>query len=106
MASKQGMEEGWSENNHALYFDLTTISLAVYAGDDDLVDIARSRLFFRLSKPFPMGHFELDGTQPHETERPTALHYVTFNLIGWIHVAQVSYGEGGGSLGNVLGSNV
>ena len=84
------MEEGWCHNNHALYLDLSTISLALYAGDDDLVDTARSRLFYRLSKPAPKGHFSLDGGQPEETTRPTALHYVTFNLIGWVHVAQVS----------------
>ena len=44
---------------------------------------------FRLYKRPRRGHFNLDGSQPHETTRPTALHYVTFNLIGWVHVAQV-----------------
>jgi hypothetical protein len=35
------------------------------------------------------GHFALDGNQPHETVRPTSLHYITFNLIGWFHNALI-----------------
>ena len=31
----------------------------------------------------------LDGSMYHEISRPTALHYITFNLIGWIHAALV-----------------
>ena len=41
MNSKIGYDEAKSENNHALYFDLSTLSLAVYAMEDDLVDMVR-----------------------------------------------------------------
>jgi len=87
MTSQQGHEEGRSLNNHAVYFDLSVLSLSLYSKNDDLVDITRTRIHFRLTKVAPIGHFGLDGSPPHETTRPTALHYVTFNLIGWIHLA-------------------
>ena len=47
MTSAQGLAEGSSENNHGLYFDLTTISLSLYGCDDELVDLARARLHYR-----------------------------------------------------------
>jgi Alginate lyase len=87
MNSKQGHEEATGENNHGLYADQTVMALALYAFEDDLVDIVRTRLHFRLAKPYPVGHFGFDGSQPHELSRPTSLHYITFNLAGWIHVA-------------------
>jgi Alginate lyase len=87
MNSKQGHEEGRSFNNHALYADITVLALATYAHEDNLVDVIRSRLHYRLSRPYPLGHFALDGSQPHETKRPTSLHYITFNMVGWVHVA-------------------
>ena len=89
MTSKQGNEEVTSTNNHGMYFDMSTLALANYGNDMDVVDYARSRLRFRLTHLFPDGHFAYDGSQPHETARPTALHYITFNLIGWIHCAQI-----------------
>ena len=89
MTSPQGQEEGISTNNHALYFDLSVASLSVYAMRDDLVDAAMGRLLYRLQTPYPLGHFAANGSQPHEYRRPTAMHYVTFNLIGWIHMGLV-----------------
>ena len=90
MHSQQGKEEAASLNHHGLYFDLTVLSLSVYAYEEDMADSARSRLMYRLSKRYPEGHFQLDGTQPYEMERPekpAALHYATYNLVGWIHAA-------------------
>ena len=89
MTSHQGNEEVTSTNNHGMYFDMSTLALANYGNDMDVVDYARGRLRFRLTHLFPDGHFAYDGSQPHETARPTALHYITFNLIGWIHCAQI-----------------
>lgn len=89
MTSSQGKEEVTSTNNHGMYFDLSTLALASYGNDMDVVDYARARLRFRLTHNYPDGHFSYDGGQPHETARPTALHYITFNLIGWIHCAQI-----------------
>jgi hypothetical protein len=89
MISPQGQEEGISTNNHALYFDLSVASLSVYAMRDDLLDATMARLLYRLQTPYPLGHFAENGSQPHEYRRPTAMHYVTFNLIGWIHTGLV-----------------
>ena len=81
--------EGNSPNNHGLYFDLSCLAMALYGKNDELVDYARQRLHYRLAKLFPLGHFTSDGAQPHETKRPTALHYITFNLVGWVHIALI-----------------
>ena len=89
MVSPQGQEEGISTNNHALYFDLSVASLSVYSMRDDLLDATMTRLLYRLQTPYPLGHFAVNGSQPHEYRRPTGMHYVTFNLIGWIHTGLV-----------------
>ena len=88
--SAEGREAVSAPNHHGLYFDLTVLSLASFAFEDDMVDGARSRLLHRLKSPYPVGHFGLDGSQPYETdrpERPAGLHHATFNLLGWLHAA-------------------
>lgn len=90
MRSTQGHQMGLSFNHHGLYFDIMTLSTSLYAKDDDLVDVARRRLYFRLSKEAPDGHFDKDGAQPHEINKPTALHLVTVNVAGWIHAALIN----------------
>ena len=87
MKSEQGRDEGNSLNNHGLYFDIQVLSLAIYAMHDDMIDETRSRLLYRLTKMPPLGHFDINGSSPHEVARPTALHYVTFDLVGWVHAA-------------------
>lgn len=87
MQSGQGHEVGYAFNNHGLYFDLSVLSLAVYAKVDDIVDVTRSRLHYRLSKLAPDGQFGLDGSLYHEISRPTALHYIVVTLTGWVHAA-------------------
>jgi Alginate lyase len=90
MNSKQGHEETYMLNNQGLYADQIVLSLSVYAQDDDLVDIVRSRLRYRLSKPYPLGHFDWDGSQPYETPRLQSLHLITYNLAAWVHVATIN----------------
>lgn len=87
MKSEQGRDEGNSLNNHGLYFDIQVLSLAIYAMHDDMIDESRTRLYYRLSRAPPLGHFDTNGSSPHEVARPTALHYVTFDLVGWVHAA-------------------
>ena len=85
--SDMGSEEAKALNNHGLYFDVTTFALFLFSEEDYYVKTAKNRLLFRLAKEFPIGHFDRMGNQPHETSRPTGLHYITFNLVGWIHAA-------------------
>lgn len=89
MSSNQGVAEARSPNNHGVYFDLTTLALSTYAHDLQSIDFARARLQFRLEHAYPLGPFSFDGSQPHETIRPIGLHYITFNLAGWFHCAQI-----------------
>ena len=75
---------------HGLYLDVTMLSLFIFAQEEDFfVHTARNRLLFRLANEHPIGHFDADGGQPHESGRPTGLHYITFNLVGWIHAALI-----------------
>jgi Alginate lyase len=90
MKSEQGHFEAKSSNSHGVFVEESLLALALYAQEDDLVDVIRSRLHFRLSKPYPIGHFALDGSQPHESSKGAALHYITFALAGWIHAAQTN----------------
>lgn len=90
LESDMGNDEAKALNNHGLYFDLYTFSLFLYSQEDYFIHTARARLLFRLSRPSPVGHFALDGSQPHEYNRPTGLHYAAFNLIGWIHSAEIN----------------
>jgi len=87
MKSTQGHEEGYAANNHGLYFDISTLALAIYSKDIVNGDYARGRLKYRLTKPYPLGHFSPDGSQPYELMRTNCLHYITFNLVGWMHAA-------------------
>jgi hypothetical protein len=89
MVSKQGHEMGRAAGTHGLYFDLVVLSLAVYAKNDDLVDVTRSRMKYRLHTLAPSGHFGMDGSQPHEVVASDSLHAATFNLLGWIHAATI-----------------
>ena len=87
MSSTQGHDEGHSRNNHALYFDITLLSCSIFSFNDDTLDQTRARLKYRLTKPYPYGHFDRNGALPDELSRPIAFHYLTFTLVGWIHAA-------------------
>ena len=89
LQSDMGRDEARALNNHGLYLDVTALSLFVFAREDFFVRTARRRLLFRLASPHPIGHFDADGGQPHESGRPTGLHYLTFNLAGWVHAALI-----------------
>lgn len=73
LTSKMGFAEVIALNNHGLYFDVTVFSLFLYAKEDNYVDSARARILYRLAKESPLGHFALDGSQPHESSRPTGI---------------------------------
>jgi hypothetical protein len=89
MTSHMGQEEGYMLNNHGMFFDLSTLALSVYSNDIDSIDDAHTRIQYRLTGIWPNGHYAYDGTPRNEIMRPTSLHYVTFNLVGWIHIASI-----------------
>jgi len=90
LRSNMGNDEARALNNHGLYFDMSTLSLFLYTKEEHFINSAKQRLLFRLTKPYPFGHFAVDGSQPHELNRPTGLHYITFNLVGWMHAAAIN----------------
>ena len=98
--SRQGGVFGNALNIRGIVFDLLTMSLAYYSKSSEYVDYARNRMMYRLSTAAPLGHFSLDGSQPHEIFHNSPLHYLTSNLITWIHAATVNDAirEGSGTL--------
>ncbi len=92
MSSTQGHQEGRSLNNHGLYFDIAVLAVSIYTRDTITQDLTRSRLYYRLKQPAPTGHYAADGEPLNEVDRPTAMHYVTFTLVGWVHAAQLLEG--------------
>lgn len=96
-SSQDGRAEAASPNHRGMYFDLTVLALSRHSFEEDMQDGARTRLMYRLSEPYPRGHFALDGGQPWETEQrspgqgkkasasASGLHFACFNLLGWIH---------------------
>jgi hypothetical protein len=89
LTSDEGISGAYRDNNHAMYFDLIVLALSVYTNDIENMDSTRSRLHFRLASPWPLGHYNDEGIPVHESQRPTALHYITFNLNGWIYNALI-----------------
>lgn len=106
MTSHKGQKEGQMLNNHGTFFDLSTLALSVYSNGIDNIDDARTRLQYRLTSVWPNGHYAYDGTPSHELITAKSLHYATFNLIGWIHIASIveSLREGNSSLAATLPS--
>jgi len=80
--STQGRKERSSANNHGLYYDLQSASIAAYLGD---ILVLRNTL--RDSRFRILQHFDSQGRQPEEMKRTMTAHYCCFNLQGWIHLA-------------------
>jgi len=83
--SDQGQRERVAVNNHGTFYDLQVASLAAYLGERDLLATTFQRASQRL-----FVQFDVDGRQPHELERPDAQHYCSFNLQGWVSLAELA----------------
>jgi hypothetical protein len=89
MTSQMGKENGHMLNNHGMFFDLSTLAKSVYSNGIDYIDDARTRIQYRLSKVWPDGHHAYNGTPSYQLTMATSLHYVTFTLLNWIHIALI-----------------
>ena len=89
LTSDQGREERRSSNNHGTYFDLQVAAIALYLGDYLLVRNTLRDSRFRIIEQFAN-----DGRQVEEMKRTATAHYCSFNLQGWIHLAQLGESVG------------
>lgn len=86
LKSELGRKEMVAANNHGIYFDLQTASIAAYLEERTSLLEAIARAQTRI--PF---HFTPKGEQPEELVRPTSRHYTNFNLLGWVHMAVLAH---------------
>ncbi|MGB2806522.1 MAG: alginate lyase family protein, partial [Sedimentisphaerales bacterium] len=81
--SKLGLGEEKKLNNHGTWYDAQVVSLALYAGQNDLArQIIEQIPSRRINK-----QIEPDGKQPHELARTKSLGYSTGNLDGFFRLA-------------------
>ena len=88
--SKIGKAEGKSKNNHATWYDVQVISLALYIGQRDLaIKIAQDAMLQRIT-----AQIEPDGTQPAELVRTNSWGYSNFNLLAMFHLGLLAESVG------------
>jgi hypothetical protein len=80
-----GIDERDAKNNHGVWFDATTLALAIFVGDKDLADKIVQRATGRLDV-----QMDDQGYFPFELERTTSLHYTAFILDAFTTIAQLS----------------
>ncbi len=83
--SPMGKQEGATKNNHATYYDVQVVAMAMFVGDRDrarrvLEEVPSRRLATQI-KP--------DGRQPEEIARTRGLSYSTSNLRGFCQLARL-----------------
>jgi alginate lyase len=83
--SPQGRHESCALNNHATFYDLQLAAVAAYLGDADVLATTFRRAGERL-----FTQFEDDGRQPYELSRTNSQHYCSFNLQGWVDLADLA----------------
>jgi hypothetical protein len=83
LTSKNGREERAARNNHATYYDVQVVHLALFVGRTNL---ARQIVDEARTKRMPV-QFRPDGTQPEELDRADSFGYSRFNLEAWFDLA-------------------
>jgi hypothetical protein len=85
-----GVDEADEFNNHGTWYDVQTVSIALFTGQDDLAkqileEQTKKRIASQLAK---------DGSQPHELARTVSWNYSVMNLQGFFQLAALGESVG------------
>jgi hypothetical protein len=83
--SKQGTDEMKAKNNHGAWYDAQRLAFALYIDSTDLAKKIVANAADRLDK-----QMDEKGFFPLEMERTTSLHYTTFVIEAFIHIANMA----------------
>jgi glutaredoxin 2 len=83
--SKIGIDEMNTKNNHAIWYDAQTLSMAIFI---DSIDLAKQ--IIAVSKNRLDKQMDLNGLFPLELSRTTSLHYSVFILNAFNVIAELS----------------
>ncbi len=84
--SELGRREGQAKNNHGTWYDVQTVSLALFTGK---IELAREILQFSHKRRIGR-QIEPDGRQPEELQRTKSWHYSVYNLQAFVALANLS----------------
>ncbi|WP_051350418.1 alginate lyase family protein [Dyadobacter alkalitolerans] len=81
-----GLDEADEHNNHGTWYDVQTVSMALFTGQPDL---AREILEQQTKKRIG-SQLDTSGAQPHELARTVSWNYATMNLQGFFQLAALA----------------
>ena len=81
-----GLNEADEHNNHGTWYDVQTVSMALFTGQSDLAkEILEQQTKKRIST-----QLDTSGAQPHELARTVSWNYSIMNLQGFFQLAALS----------------
>ena len=84
--SPHGLYEADRSNNHGTYYDIQTVSIALFTGQkENATKMLKEKTKVRINSQFAE-----DGSQPHELERTRSWSYSQKNLSGFFELARLA----------------
>ena len=81
-----GLDESDEHNNHGTYYDIQTISMALFLGQKERA----VQMIEGFTKPRIESQLADDGSQPHELARTVSWNYSQMNLTGFFELARLA----------------
>ncbi|GHT37974.1 alginate lyase [Bacteroidia bacterium] len=85
-----GLDEADEHNNHGTYYDVQTVSIALFTGQPERA----AQMLEQQTKPRIESQIAGDGSQPHELARTLSWGYSQMNLAGFFELASLAENAG------------